>query len=76
MITKSSLIKISPVLWEISKNFRADMRVPARIFATEQMLDEILNDRSLEQLVNVACLPGIQGWALAMPDAHEGYGFA
>jgi tRNA-splicing ligase RtcB len=75
MITKSNLIKISPVLWEISKNFRSDMRVPARIFATEQMLDEILKDRSLEQLVNVATLPGIQGWALAMPDAHEGYGF-
>lgn len=75
MITKSNLIKISPVLWEISKNFKSDMRVPSRIFATEQMLDEILKDRSLEQLVNVASLPGIQGWALAMPDAHEGYGF-
>lgn len=75
MITKSNLIKISPQLWEISKNLRSDMRVSARIFATEQMLDEILKDRSLEQLVNVACLPGIQGWALAMPDAHEGYGF-
>ncbi len=75
MITKSNLIKISPQLWEISKNFRSDMRVPARIFATEQMLDEVLKDRSLEQLVNVATLPGVQGWALAMPDAHEGYGF-
>lgn len=75
MITKSNLIKISPQLWEISKNFRSDMRVPARIFATEHMLDEVLKDRSLEQLVNVATLPGVQGWALAMPDAHEGYGF-
>ena len=75
MITKSNLIKISPVIWEISKNFRSDMHVPARIFATEAMLDDILKDHSLEQLDNVACLPGIQGWALAMPDAHEGYGF-
>jgi tRNA-splicing ligase RtcB len=75
MLSKANLIKISPVLWEIPKKFRSDMRVPARIFATEQMLEDIFNDRSLEQLINVATLPGIQGWALAMPDAHEGYGF-
>ncbi|MBY0353097.1 RtcB family protein [Candidatus Babeliales bacterium] len=51
------------------------MRVPARIFATEKMLNEMLNDRSLSQLANIATLPGIVGMALAMPDAHEGYGF-
>lgn len=75
MVTKSNLIKISPTIWEIPKNFRSDMRVSARIFATEKMLDDALKDRSLEQLVNVAALPGIQGSALAMPDVHEGYGF-
>lgn len=51
------------------------MLVPARIFATEKMLDEVFNDSSLEQLVNVSTLQGIQGFAMAMPDAHEGYGF-
>jgi tRNA-splicing ligase RtcB len=51
------------------------MRVPARFYASEAMLDQILADRSLDQLVNVATLPGIVLYALAMPDIHEGYGF-
>ena len=51
------------------------MRVPARVFADRQLLDEIAADRSLEQLQNVATLPGIRGAALAMPDIHRGYGF-
>lgn len=75
MISKSDLKKINDNLWEIPKTFREDMRVPARIFASEKLLEEIFRDRSLEQLANVATLPGIQKWALAMPDAHEGYGF-
>jgi tRNA-splicing ligase RtcB len=71
---KGDLIKISNYIWEIPKNFREDMKVPARIFADEKMLDDILEDKSLWQLVNVASLPGIYKYALAMPDAHEGYG--
>lgn len=51
------------------------MRVPARVFADAEILDEIHGDRSLEQLQNVATLPGIVGAALAMPDVHQGYGF-
>src|SRR3989338_6839207 len=70
-----NLTKISDWLWEIPKNYRSDMRVPARVYASEKMLAGISRDRSLEQLVNVATLPGIQKYALAMPDAHEGYGF-
>lgn len=62
-------------LWEIPQSYRSDMRVPARVYASEKMLQEILRDKSLEQLVNVATLPGIQKYALAMPDVHEGYGF-
>lgn len=62
-------------LWEIPTSFRAGMRVPADIYASEAMLAGIAHDRSLEQLVNVAMLPGIQKYAIAMPDAHEGYGF-
>ena len=72
---KTDLIKITDYIWEIPKTFREDMKVPARIFATEKMLDEILEDKSLWQLVNVASLPGIYKYALAMPDVHEGYGF-
>jgi tRNA-splicing ligase RtcB len=75
MFNKSDLIKIEDFLWEIPKGFRDDMRVPARIYTHDEMLDAISVDKSLEQLVNVATLPGIKGYALAMPDIHEGYGF-
>jgi tRNA-splicing ligase RtcB (3'-phosphate/5'-hydroxy nucleic acid ligase) len=71
---RKDLIKISDYIWEIPKSVREDMRVPARIFAEEKMLDDILEDKSLWQLVNVASLPGIYKYALAMPDVHEGYG--
>src|SRR3954447_4204383 len=75
MIPKHVLQEVSPVLWEVPKSFRADMRVPARVYASRPMLEQILGDRSLDQLVNVSTLPGIVSYALAMPDVHEGYGF-
>lgn len=75
MIRKSDFKKISDYLWEIPKTFRADMKVGALVFASEKLLEEAFLDRSLEQLINVATLPGIQKYALVMPDVHEGYGF-
>jgi tRNA-splicing ligase RtcB (3'-phosphate/5'-hydroxy nucleic acid ligase) len=63
------------VLWEIEGASRPDMRVPARLFADEELLDAIRGDDSLEQLCNVATLPGIVDAAIAMPDIHAGYGF-
>jgi len=72
---KSDLKRIGDYVWEIPAEYRADMRVPARLYASESLLDEVLNDRSLEQLINVATLPGIQKYAIAMPDIHQGYGF-
>ena len=60
-------------MWEIPKTFRQDMRVPARIYVSEKMLEDVFRDRSLPQLVNLCCLPGIQKYGLAMPDCHEGY---
>lgn len=74
-ISKQNLNKLADYLWEIPRSYRADMFVPARIYASEKMLDEIFRDKSLEQLINVAALPGIQKYAIVMPDAHEGYGF-
>jgi tRNA-splicing ligase RtcB (3'-phosphate/5'-hydroxy nucleic acid ligase) len=67
--------RVGEVTWEIPTTSRADMRVPARIFADDEILDEIAGDHSLEQLQNVATLPGIVGAAIAMPDIHQGYGF-
>jgi tRNA-splicing ligase RtcB len=67
--------RIDETLYEIPADARPDMRVPARVFADEVILQAILRDRSLEQLQNVATLPGIVEAALAMPDIHQGYGF-
>src|SRR5436309_6899353 len=72
---KSDLQRVDDFLWEIPKSYRGDMRVPARVYTTEAMLEQIVGDRSLEQLVNVTTLPGIRKYAIAMPDVHEGYGF-
>jgi tRNA-splicing ligase RtcB len=63
------------VVWELPAGARADMRVPARVFADRELIGQIAADRSLEQLQNVATLPGVIGAALAMPDIHQGYGF-
>src|SRR5215208_2479278 len=71
----SELRRIDETLWEIPKQARAAMRVPARVFADQELLDAISTDNSLEQLQNVATLPGIVDAALAMPDIHQGYGF-
>jgi tRNA-splicing ligase RtcB len=69
------LRQVDETLWEIPVSTRPDMRVPARVFADRTLLDQIEQDSSLEQLVNVATLPGILDAALAMPDIHQGYGF-
>jgi tRNA-splicing ligase RtcB len=71
----SELVCLDETLWEIPAEARPDMRVPARVFADRELLDAIVGDQSLEQLQNVATLPGIVGAALAMPDIHQGYGF-
>ena len=71
----SEPVRIDDTLWEIPASARDDMRVPARVFADEELLEAILADRSLEQLQNVATLPGIVEAAIAMPDIHQGYGF-
>jgi tRNA-splicing ligase RtcB len=51
------------------------MIVPVRIYANDYILEKIKNDRTLDQISNVACLPGIQKYAIALSDAHQGYGF-
>lgn len=72
--TKMAVQQISPVIWEIPPTEKIGMRVPARIYATEKMLSE-MDAGVFDQVTNVACLPGIQRYALCMPDGHWGYGF-
>src|SRR5918911_4391915 len=71
----SELHRIDEVTWETPAEARPDMRVPARLFADDELLQAIERDASLEQLQNVATLPGIVEAAIAMPDIHQGYGF-
>src|SRR5215471_4118450 len=67
------LKKITEYLWEIPKT--GGMRVPGRIYANDQLLEGIRDENSLQQVANVAHLPGIIKYSLAMPDIHLGYGF-
>jgi tRNA-splicing ligase RtcB len=75
MVEIRDLNRISDFEWEIPKSYRNDMRVPVRIFATRKLLEQVASDKSLEQAVNSATLPGLVGHVLVMPDMHQGYGF-
>jgi tRNA-splicing ligase RtcB len=75
MVELKDLIRINDYVWEIPKSHRADMRVPVRLFATRRMLEDVTRDKSLEQAVNAATLPGLVGQVVVMPDMHQGYGF-
>ncbi len=66
--------KVSENVWEIEKEGR--MLVPGIVFASDSLMASIQKDKTLEQVKNVAQLPGIVGYSLAMPDAHQGYGMA
>jgi tRNA-splicing ligase RtcB (3'-phosphate/5'-hydroxy nucleic acid ligase) len=75
MVNLKDLKRINEYEWEIPTTYRQDMRVPVRLFATQRMLEDIMNDKSLEQAVNAATLPGLVGHVVVMPDMHQGYGF-
>lgn len=69
------LEKIDEYRWRIPMSYKPGMRVPGLIFSDKDMLQHILLEQTLEQVANVAHLPGIVGNSLAMPDIHWGYGF-
>ncbi|MDP7323297.1 MAG: RtcB family protein [Candidatus Woesearchaeota archaeon] len=66
--------KVDENIWEIPKHEK--MLVPGKVFASKVLMDKIIKDGTLEQVKNVACLKGIQGYSIACPDCHFGYGFA
>jgi len=68
-----TLHRLRDYVWEIPRE--GEMRVPARVLASEALLEEIAGDKTLQQLKNTTHLPGIQQHALCMPDGHQGYGF-
>ena len=74
MITKQDCHRLNDYLWEIPTSFNPQMNVPVWIFADDELLEEALGDLSIQQAVNVACLPGLAGHVAIMPDVHQGYG--
>ncbi len=74
MGVESLFKKIDEVRWELPKGFKPGMRVPGLVFASEKLMKQIERG-AVEQLANVATLPGIYKYSIAMPDIHEGYGF-
>ncbi|MGE0821100.1 MAG: RtcB family protein [Candidatus Binatia bacterium] len=72
-MTTIKIRQIHEYLWEIPR--QGGMRVPGRVYATQAMMNDLQQDAALEQVANVAHLPGIVGYSLAMPDIHWGYGF-
>ena len=69
------LVKVTDYEWEIPTSYRGDMRVPVRVFGSRELLEDIIDDKSLEQAVNASTLPGLVGHVYVMPDVHQGYGF-
>ena len=67
--------KINDYSWRIPQTYKMGMRVPGIVFADEQLIEKIKQDRTLEQCSNIAHLPGIYTHAITLPDGHEGYGF-
>ena len=74
MAAPKTIKKISDTLWEIPPGYKPGMKVPARIYATKKLLEE-MDDGVFEQVTNVSTLPGILSYAYCMPDGHWGYGF-
>jgi len=75
MVTMNDFHKITGFEWEIPRKTRKDLRVGIHVFASQEMLLKGLKDRSFEQAMNAATLPGLVGEVVVMPDFHQGYGF-
>lgn len=69
------LVRAGPYAWDVPAESRADMRVPARVYADEALIEAIIGGDALTQLINVTTLPGVVERVYGMPDMHEGYGF-
>jgi len=63
------IVEINEVTWEIPASYKEGMNVPARIIATEKLLNQ-MDKGVFDQVTNVACLPGIVKYAYCMPDGH------
>ena len=71
---KVPLERVDSCIWRIPK-YRSGMRVPGMVYANDDLMEKMKTDRTLWQCANVSYLPGIQKFAVTLPDGHEGYGF-
>ena len=69
------LKKIDDLTWEVPVEYNRHMRVPARVYADEALLNMMRRDDTLVQALNITQLPGIQKFGITLPDGHQGYGF-
>ena len=67
--------RLEPFVWRIPQDRELGMRVPGIVFASDELIDKAVEDGAVEQVANVATLPGIVKASFAMPDIHWGYGF-
>lgn len=74
MSIKENITEIRKNVWELPSSYKKEMRVPGRFYLEEEALQH-LEDGAIEQIANVASLPGIQKFAIGLPDIHFGYGF-
>lgn len=74
MSIKENITEIRKNVWELPSSYKKEMRVPGRFYLEEEGLKN-LEDGAIQQIANVACLPGIQKFSIGLPDIHFGYGF-
>ncbi len=72
---KIPLERVDSNRWRIPRSYNSAMNVSGMVYADDELIEQILEDNALQQVANVATLPGIVGYSLAMPDIHWGYGF-
>ncbi len=75
MVTGEILKKVRDCVWEVPGDYKKEMKVPGRIFLDEDSI-KTLEKGAVDQVANVACLPGIQKFSVGLPDIHFGYGFS
>ena len=75
MVWTDKIKQIDDVRWEIPQDYKHGMRVPVRIYADAELLNEMRRDMTLEQATNVSFLQGIYKYSITLPDGHQGYGF-
>ncbi|MDI6725090.1 MAG: RtcB family protein [Methanobacterium sp.] len=74
MEIEENLNKVRDCVWELPSSYKKEMKVPGRIFLNDNTIREV-DEGAIEQIANVACLPGIQKFSIGLPDIHFGYGF-